>query len=72
MLNLVHLYNPSLIAIGGGVSNAEDLIIEPIRRFVAQQAMPDYLRGLRIIRSDLGDDVGLLGAVALVLRETKS
>ncbi|MCL4499445.1 MAG: ROK family protein [Chloroflexi bacterium] len=69
MLNLVNLFNPKLIAIGGGVSNAEDLILEPIRRIVAQKAMPDFLRDLRIVRSQLGDDVGLLGAVALVLNE---
>ena len=66
LVNLVHIFNPRLIVIGGGVSNAGDLIFEPARRTVAQRAMPPF-REVEIIPAALGDDAGLLGAIALVL-----
>jgi len=66
VVNLVHLFNPELVIIGGGVSKAGDLIFEPVRRVVAERIMPDI--EVRILPAYLGDDSGLLGAVALVLQ----
>ena len=69
LVNLAHIFNPQLIVIGGGVSNAGDLIFEPARQVIAQRAMPPF-RGVEIVPAALGDDAGLLGAVALVLDNT--
>lgn len=69
LVNLIHIFNPKLIVIGGGVSNAGDLIFKPARRLIAQRAMPPY-REIEIVPAALGDDAGLLGAVALVLDNT--
>ncbi|MBI2863060.1 MAG: ROK family protein [Chloroflexi bacterium] len=63
--NLLHLYNPGMVIIGGGVSNAGDLLFEPVRQVVAQRAMPTYREGLAIAPTALGDDAGLLGAAVL-------
>jgi len=68
VVNMVHIFNPELVIIGGGVSKAGDLIFEPVRRVVAERIMPDI--EVRILPAYLGDDSGLLGAVALVLRNT--
>lgn len=68
VVNLVHLFNPELVIIGGGVSRAGDLIFEPVRKVVAERKMPDI--EVQIIPAGLGDDPGLLGAVALVLDNT--
>jgi glucokinase len=68
VVNLVHLFNPELIIIGGGVSKSGDLIFEPVRRVVAERVMPDIK--VRITTPELGDNPGLLGAVALVLDNT--
>jgi len=65
--SLVHLLDPALVVIGGGVSNAGDLLFEPVRRTVQDHTMPIYRDGVRIMPTALGDDVGLWGAVALVL-----
>ena len=68
IVNLLHLFNPSLILIGGGVAKAGHLLLEPIRATVRERAMSDYYwEGVPIVPAALGDDVGLLGAVALVL-----
>lgn len=66
VVNLVHLFNPRAVIIGGGVSQAGDMLFGPVRRAVAERAMPNF-RNVTIMPADLGDDVGLYGAVALVL-----
>ncbi len=68
IVNLVHLFNPQAIIIGGGVSQAGEQIFGPVRRIVAERAMPNF-RKVQIIPAALGDDVGLYGAVALVVAE---
>ena len=71
VLNLVHIFNPQAVIIGGGVSRAGDLLFEPVRRIVAERAMPNF-RKVQILPASLGDDVGLYGAVALVLGESRA
>jgi len=68
--NLVHIFNPELVIIGGGVSNAGELLFEPVRQVVAARIMPDIT--VRIVPAALGDNSSLLGAVALVLENTSS
>ncbi|MBC8248400.1 MAG: ROK family protein [Anaerolineales bacterium] len=68
IVNLLHLFNSSLIVIGGGVAKAGDLLFEPIRATVRERAMASYYwEHTPIVPATLGDDVALLGAVALVL-----
>lgn len=68
VVNLVHTLNPRLIVIGGGVAlGAGDLLLDPVRSTVAARAMPPFKRDLRIVPASLGDDAGLLGALALAL-----
>ena len=65
--NLVHLFNPRAIILGGGVANAGDLLFEPVRATVQARCMPGF-RDVRITQAQLGDDVGLLGAAALAFQ----
>jgi glucokinase len=67
--NLIHLFNPQRILIGGGVSNAGDLLFEPIRRSADLHTMSAYYDSYDIVPAELGDDVGLLGAAALAFSE---
>jgi glucokinase len=68
VVNLVHTLNPRLIVIGGGVTlGAGDLLLDAVRATVAARAMPPFRRDLRILPASLGDDAGLLGALALAL-----
>ena len=64
--DLLHLFNTSLVIIGGGVSIAGDLIFNPIRKSVEEYVISDvYLNNLQIVPAKLGDDSGLLGALVL-------
>ncbi len=67
VVNLLHLFNPQAVIIGGGVSQAGDLIFDPVRKVVAERTMANFRDRTMIIPSALGDDAGLLGAVALVV-----
>jgi glucokinase len=65
--NLLHTFNPQRIVIGGSVwLHAQEFMIttmwETIRR---RSKSPDYWNELEIVSAELGDDVGLLGAIAL-------
>jgi glucokinase len=66
LVNLAHLFDPELLILGGGVMHAGDLILEPAQAVFDTYAMPNYRRSCRITLAELGDDVGLFGAAALV------
>ncbi len=71
VVNLLHLFDPELVIIGGGVSRAGELILRPVRRVIAERAMSGF-KGAKVVTSALGDDSGLLGAVAWVLDNAAS
>jgi glucokinase len=64
--NLVNLLNPAMVIIGGGVSRAGELLFAPIRRIVTQEAFERPGTAVRIVPSALGEDVGAIGAAAVV------
>ncbi len=69
IVNLLHAFNPALVILGGGVTQTGELLLEPIRRVVAERVMrPEYL--VPVVPAVLGGDVGLLGALALALEAT--
>lgn len=65
---VVNLFNPQLVVIGGGVSEAGDLLLDPVRRSVERHAMKAGHERTRIVRASLGPDAGMLGAGALALQ----
>jgi glucokinase len=63
--DFLHIFNPSIVIFGGGVSLSGDLIIDPIKESMRKNVMdPSYLDGLQIATAKLGDDAGLLGSLA--------
>jgi glucokinase len=67
LVNLIHILEPERVLIGGGVSQAGDLLFDPVRATVRQHVMSPIFREVEILPAALGADVGLMGAVALVL-----
>ncbi|RIK45515.1 MAG: hypothetical protein DCC57_16505 [Chloroflexi bacterium] len=65
--NILHIFNPERVVIGGSVwLHARDLMEETVWTTIRQRAQsPEYWQELSIVSAALGDDVGLLGAVAL-------
>ena len=63
LTSLVHLFNPEMILIGGGVSRQQKLLINPLRKAVLRRCMPRFAEGLQIESAELGNDAGMIGAV---------
>lgn len=64
---ILHLFNPEVIVVGGGVTKTGELLFRPMRKAARANVMDDaYTDNLRIAPSALGDDVALVGAAALV------
>lgn len=68
LYNMARAFDPSLIVIGGGVSNLGEALLAPARRECGRRLAAFRLPPPRILRSSLGDRAGLLGAATLVLR----
>lgn len=67
LASYVHIFNPTLIIIGGGVSQSGSLLLSPMRAYLEKYIMiPQYLEGLEITPAQLEDNAGLMGALALV------
>jgi len=62
MVNLVNIFNPEMIVVGGGLSKMGELLLEPAREVVKQRAFPLCAGAVRIVTAELGDDAGVLGA----------
>lgn len=64
---LVNFYNPSLVMVGGGVSQIGYQLLAAVRQRVFQRSTSLATRDLRIEYASLGLDAGIIGAVALAL-----
>ena len=67
LVNILHIFNPDVIVIGGGVSRNWDYLQPAVQSYIEAHAMSHvHKMGFKLVVSSLGDDVGLLGAAALV------
>ncbi len=66
---LVNLFNPEVVVIGGGIEQAGELLLGPVRKTVRNLAFEEPANTVKIVPSRLGDSAVALGAAALVLRE---
>lgn len=62
LINLIYIFNPPLIILGGGIMN-EDYVIDLIDRKIYNLLMENF-RDVNIVRSKLGSDAALLGVAA--------
>ena len=67
LASVINLLNPDKIVIGGGVSNAGGLLFGPVIKTINKRAMKVPLKHVKILRSNLGEDAGLIGAAGLVM-----
>ena len=59
---LVHIFNPDMVLIGGGVSTQEKLLMQPLRDRVMHGVMPRFAEHLSVERAILGNEAGMIGA----------
>jgi glucokinase len=63
--NLVSLFDPEIVVIGGGLAKASDLFLESLRKAAKERAQPIAAKRVRIVTSPLGPGANLLGVARL-------
>ena len=66
--NLIHLFNPDVVVIGGGVAAAGDRLFDPLRAEVRRQAFRSATEVCRIVPAELPGTAGVIGAAAVLKR----
>ncbi len=66
LVNVIHIFNPERIILGGGVTRMGEVLLQPALRLVQERAMQATREPAIISVAELGENVGLVGAGALV------
>lgn len=69
--NVINIFNPRRVVLGGGITNFGDLLFEPVRRIALGRAMGPLAEVVEILPAELGGEVGILGAAAVALAQLK-
>jgi glucokinase len=69
--NVVNLFDPDLVVVGGGVSQAQDLLLEPARRTAHGFILPGVGTRTEIRMARYGPQAGVRGAALLALLEAR-
>ena len=72
IITLMHIFDPQLIVMGGGLGQNLDMFMPTIEPEVKSRAMAHFQGVVPVAKSQLGDDVSLLGAAALVFKEDQA
>jgi glucokinase len=68
--NVVNIFNPQVVVVGGGVIGAGELILAPAREVVAERALAPNRDEVRIVAAGFGAEAGMVGAAILAAEET--
>ena len=69
--SLANIFDPDVIVIGGGVSAAGDLLLEPAREQLRSRALPP-MNETPVLPAAMGPDSGFIGAAEMALEESVS
>jgi Transcriptional regulator/sugar kinase len=62
--NLINIFNPDLVVVAGGVTQAGDLLFDPLRAEVRRRAFKPSVDACKIVPGALPLSAGVVGAVA--------
>jgi glucokinase len=68
LANIVNIFNPDMIVIGGGVSKMGELILKPARKTMKEHAFKLPARRVSVVKSRLGENAGVIGASIYVTK----
>jgi glucokinase len=72
LANLINIFNPEVIVIGGGLSNIGDMLLKPAFEEAGRRAFKQPYQTVRFARAELGRNSGVLGAAAFALEQIRS
>ncbi len=65
--NLVNIFNPELVVVGGGVMGAGEMLLEPARAEMLSRALPPSRDVVKVVAAEFAHEAGMVGAAALAL-----
>jgi predicted NBD/HSP70 family sugar kinase len=65
--NVINLFDPDLVVVGGGTSRAGNLLLEPVKVAALGRVLPGRRERVQILLTALGEDSCPLGGAALVI-----
>lgn len=70
--NAISIFDPEMVIIGGGVTNAGKIVFDKVRDVVNTRCFKAMAESCEIVPAGLGTDAGVVGAVALAILESKN
>ncbi|MFA5308981.1 MAG: ROK family protein [Dehalococcoidales bacterium] len=67
MVNVVNIFNPELVIIGGGMADMGEMIVGQGRKMAAELPFSINARAARVLMARLGNEAGIYGAAAFAL-----
>lgn len=65
--NVINAFNPRRVILGGGVTRAGGLLLDPVKATVAKRAMQALAKDVDVVIAENGPLTGLLGAIAVAM-----
>jgi glucokinase len=72
LANLINCFNPELIVIGGGLSNAGDFLLDKVKFSAKLNSAPPAWSAVEIKTATLGNKAGILGSAALAFIKSET
>ncbi len=66
MASVVNLLNPERIIVGGGVADAGDILLTPLKETIKKRAMKIAGETVQVVPAQLGNTAGVIGASLLI------
>ena len=64
--NIVNIFQPEILAVGGGIGNEKENLLEPVRRVLASERYSIHAKKqTKLMAAELGNDAGIIGAALL-------
>lgn len=64
--NVINIFQPNILCIGGGVCNEGDALLLPLRELIMEEAYTKHSKeNTKIVIAKLGNDAGIIGAAFL-------
>ncbi len=66
VINIINVYQPDVLCIGGGICNEGETLLAPIRKYCEAERYSKYAKKQTLIcKAELGNDAGIIGAALL-------
>ena len=63
--NIVNIFQPEILVIGGGIINQGETLLKPVRQYVSKNSYDRDVTATKITGAVLGNDAGIIGAALL-------